>query len=618
MRDSDVSESQNPLLLDLRRLNDADLSDPLAARRVWDTLHVASSLQGIVNREGARLFVLFMEPDAFWWEQFHEPGQWLAERPFSQTECLHDAIRHFAGDVAGVVTYRERPYSASNVASSVAGVERRLCVREGDGADSLAAELREHHPGLFADAVELVGADGVPVWERAEERARYEATGSVKNNAYRWLLARYPGAFSAEHLGYYIDSFWLTDPGKQPVQNCTLTNHDYFISRGAIVIDLNAWEDESPVDEPDARAGLDLETLRLILRRLHDRRGGGMLHVGGFTPWAWKYSDHPGAGSRHHGVQSEWELIRILSAYDAYLDADAISLAGMVNASFYQHFPLEECYPQASRAIEADADEPLADKAYVMFYMGDYDAAAWLNQELRRLFEDPARGSLDLCWAFNPNLDQRAPHAMHYARVWATERDHFVAGDSGAGYVSPGMLAAPRLDPDLPDGYEAWIEHCRVYYERYDLDITGFIIEGRGPAIGSRGLDAYARISPGGTIAHRLLPETGLHASGMPYGRMTADIDGDPEDVAEAIMKHVEPSGHQFLTFRSVLKSPTWVSRVIDALKRRDVDGRLEFVGPNRLMANIRRYERMTPPDSGIRIDRDRVRDMLDTSQPTR
>lgn len=623
MRDHEAGTATRHVVLDLRHLNQVDLSQSDGALIVWDLLHTAASLQGIVNRHHPRLFILFMDVDVFWWEQLHKPDQWLDGIETTQTDDLHEVIRFFADELRGVVTYREMPWSASNVASSIAGIENRLCLRDDRRVGSLATRLRNQQPALFSDTLELVASDGTPIWEQPDQQQTYDHTPSVKNNAYRWLAARdlATGHFSPNHLGYYLDAYWLTHPDKQPIQNCTLTNHDYFISRRSMILDLNAWHDEASVDEPKQQPGLDLQTFQQILRSYHDlREPDTMLHVGGFTPWAWKYSDDPGAGSAHHGVQSEWELIRILSAYDAYLDADAISLAGMANASFYQHFPLRDHYPQPNgHEIEQAKHEtsPVPDKAYVLFYMGDYDAAAWFNQELPRLYQDPARGTLDLCWAFNPNLDQRAPHAMHYARVWASPRDHFVAGDCGAGYVSPGMLESPRLDPELPDGYRGWIEHCKPYYQRYDLSVTGFIIEGRGPAIGDRGLDAYAEISPGGTIAHRHLPPTGLHESGMPYTRMTADIDGEPEQVAEEIRDHVKPAGHQFLIFRSVLKGPGWISEVMEQLKRYDHQGRIEFLDPHTFMNHIRRYELTTPPAPDITIDTERVRDMLSGTQST-
>ncbi|WP_428388890.1 hypothetical protein [Mucisphaera sp.] len=611
------------VLLDLQWLQRVDLERPASAREAWGMLHAAAGLQGLVNRRGPRLFIRFLpEVDDFWWDWFHEPDGWLHSSEAVKLTRVEDAVEHFRDELGGVVTYRARPYAASNVASTIAGVEERLPVFLSGDAGDLAERLEARLPVLFEDRIDLVDEGGRPIWERAEERGGYEATTSTKNNAYRWLAARYmaTGRMSVSKLGYYIDSYWLERPGIQPLQNCTLVNHDYFIGHRAMILDLNAWGDESSVDEPDQPAGLDLMTLKGLLRGLHGARGREMLQVGGFTPWAWKYSSEPGAGSAHHGVQSEWELIKILSSYNAYLDADAISLAGMSNASFYQHFPLRDHYPQVEvngvvadeSGVVEDAGGGVAERAYVLFYMGDYDASAWLNQELPRLFRDPARGSVDLCWAFNPNLDQRAPHAMHYARVMATSRDYFVAGDSGAGYVSPAMLEGALRESGIGDGYDVWCEHCRRFYERYDLSITGFIIEGRAPGIGERGLAAYARFSRGGVIAHRHLPEHGVHEGQMPYARMTADLDGPPAVAAESVMSHLAEGGTQFLVFRSVLKSPGWLAELIEHLKRGDAADRLRFVSPKAFMSLIRRHHANQGVDRpAVKIQGDVTRALL-------
>ena len=92
----------------------------------------------------------------------------------------------------------------------------------------------------------------------------------------------------------------------------------------------------------------------LCLRSMYDRGGGKIFTIGGFLPWAWKYSNSPGAGSRHGGVASEWQYAHIISAYNGTMDADALGYSGMSNASFYQHFPLADHYAQRSRTTLAD------------------------------------------------------------------------------------------------------------------------------------------------------------------------------------------------------------------------------------------------------------------------
>ena len=76
--------------------------------------------------------------------------------------------------------------------------------------------------------------------------------------------------------------------------------------------------------------------------------------------------------------------------------------------------------------------------------MGDFDSAAWMYQKLPELWDNPSRGTIPLGWAFNPNLSDRFPVGFHYTRQTKTDSDYFVTGDSGAGYLNPGMLIPPR------------------------------------------------------------------------------------------------------------------------------------------------------------------------------
>ena len=124
--------------------------------------------------------------------------------------------------------------------------------------------------------------------------------------------------------------------------------------------------------------------------------------------------------------------------------------------------------------------------------MGDYDAAAWLYQQLPSMWTDPRRGETPLSWAFNPNLCYRFPLGMAWARAHMTDQDFFVAGDSGAGYLNPGLLSPPRWHSDLPSGMDAWERHCQALFDQWDISVTGFVIDGFGPPLTEDGWDAYA------------------------------------------------------------------------------------------------------------------------------
>jgi hypothetical protein len=597
-------------LLDLTRLHDLDLSDPLQARRAWDTLHLAASVQGIVNRQRPTLFIRFeSHPDDFWWNQLRQQGHWLAGRPVRKVDSIGQLLRVFQDQLRGVVIATERLHATSNLASTLAGVEDRVCLRYDPTPKSVYSQVMASGLPLADNAVRLCRDDGSPLWSGVKSSVipgtgspGLPSTGSAKCDAYLWAMHRTVDTdlVSRHDMAYYIDSYWLTRPTSSSLRNCTLTNHDFFIARKAFFFDLHVWEEESPVDDPQQPPGTDVRVLKKLLRSIHDRAGGKVFHIGGFIPWAWKYTNHGQAGSQHGPVDSEWKYAQLISAYNGVMDADALGFAGLANASFYQHFPLQDRYLQHPKPTVAglqsrglvDADGRVVPKAYVSFYMGDYDSAAWLNHFLPKWWQDPARGTIACGWALNPNLDRRAPHAMHYARTHATDHDWFISGDCGAGYLNPGMLTAPRLDPQVADGWAAWTAHNIDYFRRYDLSITGFIIDGHAPGMGQRGLDAYLQFSPDG-IAGQKIPPPGLYRDTMPTIRMKLDLHGNPDKAGRHIARLVRPDLPQFMFIRTILRSPTWHKQTMTHA-RQVAQGKLRFVDPYTFFLLLKVHQRHT------------------------
>ena len=593
--------------LDVSGLNQLDLTNPTAARKAWDTLHAAASLQGLVNREGATLFLRHMpETDDFWWDWLRTEGHWLHGRSVIELRDLADAVKTFAPKLKGVVLYDSQVAATALLASTIAGVEDRIAIRHDPAEDSVFTQLAKL-PEFPKDVVRLFQPDGTPLFTGKGKipDTNLDSTGSAKNDAYLWAKARYldAGKCSREFLAYYMDSHWLTNPApssqgpNQGLSNTTLANHDFFISQRAFFFDLGVWPEEAPLDDPGQKPGTDVVTLRAILRTMAERSTGDIFTVGGMVPWLWKYSGPlpgwAGSGGGHHPVHSEWEFARLISAHNGMMDADA--MGGMANASFYQHYPLKDRYPQQRKPTLEDLkqrgliqpDGTVRPDAYVALYMGDYDAASWFQQYIPKWWADPQHGKVTCNWAFNPILDRRAPHVVDYVRTQAAATDWFISGDSGMGYLNPGMLTAPRLDPSIGDGWDAWTKRNEASFRRYDLSIAGFVIEGFGPFMGKRGLDAYARFAPDGMMLQTSEPSLkliALHEGKLPYIRHRMDLDGPPAQAAAALLAKVAeekplfPDGPQFLMARTVLKSPTWHAETIAATQAAPGGERVTFL----------------------------------------
>jgi hypothetical protein len=605
---ADVDAVRPIYRFDVSVLNHFDFADPAATRKAWDTLHTAVSVQGIVNREGANLFLRHMpKSDDFWWNYLRGENQWLHGRPVVELHSLAEVLQTFAPKLKGVVLYDPNVPATSSVASTISGVEDRIAIRHDPSPDSVYSQLSKlsEFPG---DVLRLFHPDGSPMFTGKGKipDTELESTGSAKNDAYLWAKARYldAGRCSRQYLAYYLDSYWLQNPAppsqgpNQGLSNTTLGNHDFFISQRAFFFDLGVWPEESPNDDPDQKPGTDVRTLKAILKSMAGQSGGDMFIVGGMVPWLWKYCGPvpgwAGSGGNHHPVHSEWEFARLMSAYNGIMDADA--MGGMANASFYQHYPLKDRYPQQKKPTVEDLkqkgfilpDGSIRPDVYVSIFMGDYDAASWFNQYIPKWWADPQHGKVTCNWGFNPVLDRRAPHVVDYVRTHASATDWFISGDCGSGYLNPGMLSAPRLDPSVGDGWEAWIKLNKEYFKRYDLSITGFIIEGFGPAMGKRGWDAYKTLSPDGLMILSFDPSfglVGLHDGTMPYTRHRMDLDGAPAQAAADLIKKIEKEkdqftagGPQFLMPRTVLKSPTWLAETIAATMATPGGERITFL----------------------------------------
>ncbi|WP_231943869.1 GxGYxYP domain-containing protein [Aeoliella mucimassa] len=559
-------------------------------------MHLTSSVQGIVNRNRSTLFVRFSpNPDDFWWNHLRSEGEWLHNRPVKQIGSITELLKVFQSQLKGTVVYDPRVPATSNVASTIAGVESRVCLRYDPSPDSLYSQVSHSKLSFTANEYRLMNDDGSVMFDAtasptsdAESPDVAKRVASAKCNAYLWAKERYldTGMVSKSELAYYIDLYWLRCAGNSSVLNSTVMNHDYFIANQSFFTDLHVWEDEAPVDDPDQPVGTDTETLTQLLAAMKQQADGNMYYMGGFIPWAYKYTNYGPAGSHHEPVATEWKLVKMLSANNAILDADALGFSGMANASFYQHHPQPEQYPlQNKPTLErlqaeglVDADGKVKPATYVAFYMGDYDSAAWFHHHVPLLWSDEAHGKIPCGWAINPSLDRRAPHAMYYARTHAAASDYFMSGDCGAGYINPGEFANTN---HADESWQAWIDLNKRAFHKYDLSLTGFVIDGLAPRMDAAGLGKYAEFSPDGIgtqgVYDSALTEQALREHQLPVVPMATDLYGEPAEAGKRLAELPSGQAPHFLFVRTILKTPSWHQQTAEqAQQHRDI----KFVDP--------------------------------------
>lgn len=602
------SASSPITLLDLRYLSAKNSDRQEDVETIWDELHTIATLQGVVNREKPQLYIKYVEEsgrciDDYWWDKYRAEGEWLSGKDTCLLPDVMAVIARYAHQVNGLVVYDSHVPATSNVASAIAGIESLLAVRYDTNPASLYQQILRS--GLtLPEKVRLVNEDGSSLFTGKGYLPGTEipSSGSVKNDPYLWFIEKYmkKGRCNTAYAAYYIDQYWRQQPKAAVPNHHTLTNHDFFVSKKGFFFDLSPWGDEPATDDPGQRPGTDLNTLQQMLRLAYEQnRGQKMCYIGGFPSWAYKYTQH--AGGIHEDVPTEWEFSRIISAYNAFKDADAIGYGALANASFWQHFPLKKEYAQDWISRETLKERGYLDKKgkvkakkrnYIIFYVGDYDASSWITQRTPTIWDDANRGTLPLMWCVSPVLQERVPMVLHNFRATATANDYFAAADNGAGYLMPGMLQEPRPLSGLPSGLDAWARHCKKYYQQWGLTITGFVIDGHGPGLNERGLDCYASFSPNGIVPQKI-PLTLLYKH-MPVIRSDEDVnDDDPRKAAARIVERVSKRPVPFHWFRNILKTPSWYVQVMEEVHK--LDPTIELLDAPAFFELYRMYLEQTP-----------------------
>ena len=327
-------------VFDARPLRKLDLHNPAQAAELWDTLHLLAALQGLANREKPQFYLTYcegfgIETDQFWLDWLRGEDGWLKSADIVPLPTPEAAIRAFRQHVQGLVVYDPAVPATACLASTAAGCDNLLPVRYSPATNSLFARLTGRlglPPRLW-----LLHPDGTSRFtgKGLVPDSQEPSSGSAKVDAYRWAVRNYieSGKCDSRFAAHYIDAYWLKRAAILPGDLNTLCNHDYFIARKAFFFDLNPWGDEVPVDDPGQKLGLDRQTFLQIFAALHRQAPRSMIKVGGFPPWAYKYTDYGGAGGKHGGVETEWEFGRLISQYNGYMEADAIGASSIANAS---------------------------------------------------------------------------------------------------------------------------------------------------------------------------------------------------------------------------------------------------------------------------------------------
>jgi hypothetical protein len=476
--------------------------------------------------------------------------------------------------------------STLNAAVTACGVHDYLPVCGGEFYEYLKSKLNSLEIKL-----DLIGKfNGIP--GSAIYNTDRSSTGSAKCDAYIYALENFLDKTSDSVMGYILDGAgrdWLIEENSTDYENAFVPNVNYLIANRAFVFELSPWDDEVPCDDKNQPLGTDYKVFCEILKRQADRNNNAKItSVSGFTPWQTKYTEYKNK-SKHGAVETEWRHAELLSAHNCIMDADAYGYCGLFNASLYRHYPLKEKYINSRSTSYEPYDE---NKKYVLIYMGDYDSAPWLTIFTPMHFKDKNRGKYPHFWCFNPNLSKRVPMVFDYVYKNKRENDFFGAGDSGAGYLNPSLLFAPRIFSDLPDADSVFIEHNKYYFEKFDIRHVGFIINGHHK-FDEKVYDMYAEFVKGGAghNGHRnpIYIKDDIVFMGY-FGDLpgiSSHVDGsfnmtDIENAAEMIINWGKEKLYKnFMFFRTILWSPSMIDALANCLKEKDPLSEYVFSNPD-------------------------------------
>ncbi len=322
-----------------------------------------------------------------------------------------------------------------------------------------------------------------------------------------------------------------------------------------------------------AELGTDQETMLQIYAARYERSGGTMGQLLGFPPWWVKYTTHDNQGTKV-ATWIEWLYCELISCYNMAKEADAAGTVSMTNGSvYYKYVPRVASYD--NKFDEYDSGVTYDDDTmYFTIYMGDYDSSAWLKKHAFSFFVsrggDKARAGLPLTWSFNPNLSLRVPMIFDYIYANKYEHEFFSAGDSGAGYVIPAGLfggsdlsyAARPRPAEYENGDTMWAKYCKTFYDRFDMKVTGFIINGSNP-LTTDIMGMFNTFSTRGSLhncGHALMTQY----KGVPYIYCQNGIDASTD--MEVLYNHAyeRMEGYNFAAYRTVCISPTNAKKIVD------------------------------------------------------
>ena len=605
----------------------------------YDISLLISCLQGLVNRDGAHLYIKAVLPnsgmteqDDYWLSYLSEDGRFLSGKEVVKISNIFTLIDLFKGYFKGYVVWDENVPATVNVACTACGADDILPLRYKTTENSLYSLLNERY-GIDC---KLSLVDKFKNGESGKiSDCGYQSTGSAKNDAYLWAKEKYLdcGKTNPSLMAYHLDAYgW--DTGNAGVsyyetQSLFLYNKDYYIQNKAFFFDLFVFDNIAPNDDKEQAIGTDYATLEALLKKQNELADGELIEIGGFVPWYIKYTLSCPQGTFENkdgetvqlpdAVQAEWQFSRVIGKYYAVKDADAYPWTVIANASVYSLVPAsgnrvqpnkaktteEYVKSQAEKYIIRDADGKMTgvvNKNYVMLYMGDYDSAAWMATFMKENFSDPNLGFVPMCWPMNFAPSGRMPFIYDYMYDNANENCFFVGDHNGYGYLELSSLSDGNRDKSLNGSLESFLAKTKTAWDKYDLSIQGFLINTSVDY--RRDLYPYdietmkkiSAVATGGVAVNQTTINSGLNFNvitengiSVPWSSSVSITSGSVAEGSEILVNNFPQSKFpKFLQVRVVVTDSTDIKHMISEAKKKGTE--IEVLNPYVYFYLLREY----------------------------
>ena len=117
----------------------------------------------------------------------------------------------------------------------------------------------------------------------------------------------------------------------------------------------------------------------------------------------------------------------------------------------------------------------LENKIYVAFIISDGDNLQYVEHLMKKIWENPDRGSVPIGWTVSPAMVDAMPGALNYFHESATENDNLISGPSGYGYSYPNFFSNQNELNQFVKKTEEYNKKAGLYVTTIWNTITGGI-----------------------------------------------------------------------------------------------------------------------------------------------